>query len=109
MLVIVGMLVLNGGIDNRDQIINILIINTIRYNIPSFHMISKKYLEIGVVSVVNSGVYGMVLRAGIGSILHPMEFYICEIANYLYFLYLSILLHYLLDEMLVHLLKPAYE
>lgn len=104
-----GMLILDGGVNNGDKIIGIFIVEAVRHHVPSFDVICKKYLKIWVVHVVDLHIYDMIFRACIRSIFHFVKFYICEIPDYLYFLYLSILLHNLLDIMLVHFLEPAYK
>ena len=106
---IIGGLILQRSIDNRNQIIHILEANRIGDNIPSLNMISKKYLKIRVMHIVYSHIYCMVLSARIRGVFHSVEFYVGEVADDVDFLYLPVLLHYLLDELLVHLLQSADE
>lgn len=108
-LSIIRRLIFHRSVDNRDKIINILIINTVGDNIPSLNVICKKNFKIRIMHIMNCHINIMILRARIGRIFNSMEFHVSEITYDLYFLYLSVIFHYLLNKMLVHLLKPAYE
>ena len=64
-LSVVGFFVADGSIDYRHQIFHIFVVEGVRDNIPSFHMIGEKYFKVGIVHVVDSHVDGVILRAGI--------------------------------------------
>lgn len=53
---------------------------------------------------MNSGIDRMILCTSIGGVLHSVEFYVGEVANYFDLLDLPVLLHDLRNELLVHLL-----
>jgi len=102
---VIGRLVLQGSIDNRDKIIHVLEADRIGDNIPSFDMICKKYFKIRVMNIImNSGIDSMILSACVGGILDPMKLNISKITNDINLFNLPVVFHYLLDELLIHLL-----
>lgn len=72
-------------------------------------MVGKKYLEVGVVHIMDAHVDGVVLSTGVGRILNSLKLYIGEVAYNFYFFNVSILFHDLLYELLAHLLQPTDE
>ena len=106
---IVGRLVLEGSIDNRHKVIHVLEADRIGDNIPSFDVICKKYFKIRVMYIMYSHIDCMILSTGVGGILDSMKLDIGKITNYINLLDLSVLLHYLLDELLIHLLQTTDE
>lgn len=102
---VVGWLVLQGSIHNGDKIIHVLEADRIGDNIPSFDVVSKKYFKIRVMNIImNSRIDCMILGACVGGILDPVELNIGKITNDINLFYLAVVLHYLLDELLIHLL-----
>lgn len=71
-------------------------------------MVSKENFEVSVVSVVvDGGVDFVVLGTGVGCVLYFVELNIGKVFDYLYFLYIPILLHNAFNEGLVHLGQTA--
>lgn len=58
---------------------------------------------------MNSGIDRMILCTSIGGVLHSVEFYVSEVADYFDLLDLPVLLHDLRNELFVHLLQSADE